>query len=61
MNTLQLYSPAQAAEVLSLSRQHVYNLISRGELRAVKIGRATRITADELERYVERLCIASTY
>ena len=42
--------PADAAIALGLSRATIYNLITRGELRAVKIGRATRIPATELER-----------
>lgn len=42
-------SPAEAAEALGVTRQTVYNLIDRGELRRFKVGRCTRIpTADVL-------------
>lgn len=44
------YRVDEAAENLGLCRATIYNLIARGELRAVKIGRATRIPASELER-----------
>ena len=44
------FSPAEAAAKLGCSRAHVYNLINRGELRAVKLGRSTRISVEELER-----------
>ena len=40
----------EAAEALGLCRATIYNLIARGELRAVKIGSATRIPADEVNR-----------
>lgn len=39
------YSPAQAASALGITRQTVYALINRGELRRFKVGRCTRIPA----------------
>ena len=44
------YRVPEAAEALGICRAHVYNLITRGELRAVKIGGSTRIPATELAR-----------
>ena len=42
-------NPAEAAVVLGVSRQPVYALIGRGELRRFKVGRCARIpTADVL-------------
>lgn len=41
---------AEFAHETRLCRASVYNLINRGELRAVKLGRATRIPSSELER-----------
>ena len=43
-------SPAEAAAMLGICRATIYNLISRGELRAQKIGRSTRIPITEIER-----------
>lgn len=44
------YSPAEAAEALGICRATVYNLIARGDLRVIKLGRSTRISASELHR-----------
>ena len=43
-------SPAEAAAMLGLCRASIYNLISRGDLRAQKIGRSTRISISEIRR-----------
>jgi len=43
-------SPAEAAHALGICRASIYNLIGRGELRASKIGRSTRIPITEIER-----------
>ncbi|MBL8609748.1 MAG: helix-turn-helix domain-containing protein [Myxococcales bacterium] len=40
----------EVCEALGLSRQGVYNLLSRGELRSVTIGRSRRIPRTEVER-----------
>lgn len=42
------YTPAQAADVLQLSQNTVYELIKRGEVIAKKIGRVYRIPAQSL-------------
>ena len=47
-------SPAVAGAMVGLCRASIYNLVARGELKAVKIGRATRIPVAELERLVAR-------
>jgi excisionase family DNA binding protein len=43
------------AQRLSLSRAAVYRLITRGDLVAVRIGRARRVEAREVERFVAHL------
>lgn len=45
----------EAAAFLSLGRSKTYELIQLGELRAVKIGRATRVPMAALRQYAERL------
>ena len=45
----------EAAEALGICRAMVYKLISSGELRSVKIGKAHRVSVEELQRYVQRL------
>ena len=43
-----------AALMIGVGRTKLYELISRGELETVKIGKATRITTASLHRLVER-------
>ena len=40
-----LFTVAETAETLGVCRQTVWNLIKRGELESVKIGRARRVKA----------------
>ena len=47
-------SPQQAAQLCGCSRQHIYNLIGRGELRAAKLGGLTRIRVADLEALLDR-------
>lgn len=42
------------AETLSISARQVYALIKSGELPAIKVGKAWRIEATELENYIQR-------
>jgi excisionase family DNA binding protein len=50
-----LYSVRHAAELLDCSENTVWNLLTRGELHGVKLGRSRRITHAELDRYVASL------
>jgi excisionase family DNA binding protein len=49
------YCPKAAAAILSVSRAHLYRLLKRGDIRAVKCGRSTRFLAAELERFIAQL------
>lgn len=44
----KVYTPEQAAEMLQLSKSTIYNLISKGEIIAKRIGRVYRIPASSL-------------
>jgi excisionase family DNA binding protein len=50
-----LLTIVEAARMLSVGRTTVYELIERGDLRAVHIGRACRVPVVALNDYVERL------
>jgi len=50
-----LYRPKEAAGVLGISRDKLYDLIRAGRITRVKDGRARFITADALAAYVVRL------
>ncbi len=44
-----------AAEMLSISRAHIYKLIQSGHLHVVHLGRSVRVPAGELERLISDL------
>lgn len=50
-----LYSPEEAATVLGVSRAWIFELIARGEIESIKLGRLRKIPADAAAAYVERL------
>lgn len=50
-----LYTRVEAREKLRLGRSTFDELIRRGEIRSVKIGRSRRIPADALDEYVRQL------
>ena len=47
-----LVTVPQAARMLAISRSLVYELIWKGELKPVHIGRSARFTISELERFI---------
>lgn len=51
MNRLA-YSPKEACFALNISRAHFYRLVKDRALSIYKEGRATRVAAEELRRYV---------
>ncbi len=53
--TKLLLRPEEAAELLSISRSKVYELIGTGELISVRIGASRRIPADALTEFVRQL------
>ena len=54
MNKL-LYRPKEAAQLLGIGRDKLYDLMRSGRLHAVKDGRARFITASALAEYVAML------
>ena len=54
MDDSLLLTVPEAARKLRVCRQTVYELMARGELRSVRIGRARRIPVAELKGWVER-------
>lgn len=43
----------QAAQILQVSRRTLTNMLDRGTLRGVKIGKKWRVSRDELMRFIE--------
>lgn len=52
MDKLLLTIPEVAGQ-LNLGRSLVYLLIMRGEIDSIKVGRARRVPAEALERFIE--------
>ena len=55
MATKLLYRINEAAEVSSISRSRLYELIASGELESVKLGSTRLIPHDALEDFVSKL------
>lgn len=51
----RLLSMQEAADLLSVHRLTVYNLIKRGDLEATKVGRQWRIKPSSLKRLIDRV------
>jgi excisionase family DNA binding protein len=49
-----LLTVIEAAQVLNLSRSLMYELVLTGQVVSLKIGRARRIPASELQAYIAR-------
>lgn len=49
-----LLTPEDAAEMLSISRSKLYELLAAGEVESVRIGGSRRIPVDALEDFVDR-------
>jgi excisionase family DNA binding protein len=55
MDAKLLLKPEEAAARLSISRASCYQLLARGELRSVTIGRSRRVPVAAIEDYIARL------
>ena len=42
----------EAAKLLSIGRTKAYELIANGQLHAIRLGRATRISSREVDRFI---------
>ncbi len=48
------YSPAETAQVLSVSKPTVYKLLKRADFPSLKVGAKTRIPADGLREWLRQ-------
>lgn len=49
----RMYSLAEVAEIMSLSKETIHRAFSAGKLKGCRFGRAIRITAEDLNNYIE--------
>ena len=50
---IKLYTLKEAAEILRISRQALYNNISRGRLKLTKVGKEYRLTEEQLQDIIK--------
>ncbi len=48
----RLLKSDEVAEILQVSKAHVYVLMKRGEIPSVRIGKVVRVKREDLERYI---------
>ena len=48
-----LYTVAQVAEILCIGRSKTYELVMRGDIASITIGRLRRIPASEIARFID--------
>jgi len=53
MNKLIVYTTEEVAKLLKVNINLVYKLISKGKLKSVGVGRAYRITKENLEAFLK--------
>lgn len=51
----RLFTVAQAARYLNVSRAQMFRILKAGEVTGLKIGRLTRVRPEALEEYIDRL------
>ena len=54
MDLPTLYTPAEVADYLHVSRGTVYSLLSRRQIDSIKVGRNRRFTAQQIKEYLIR-------
>ena len=54
MNEHRLLNVYEVARYLGVSTKTVYRLVSRGDLKALTVGRLWRFRPEDVERFVER-------
>jgi excisionase family DNA binding protein len=50
-----LLSPEEGADLIGVGRTQMFELIARGEVESVKIGRLRKIPRDAIDAYIRRL------
>ena len=50
----RLLKATEVAEILGISRSHVYNLMTRGEIPTLRLGTALRVKQSNLEEFINK-------
>ncbi len=54
-----LYTPQQVAEILNISRSHLYTVMADKKIKSITIGRSRRFTPEQINNFVSELASAS--
>ncbi|HZU60732.1 MAG TPA: helix-turn-helix domain-containing protein [Solirubrobacteraceae bacterium] len=61
MSVVELLRVEEAARLLRIGRSKLYQLLARGELPVVRIGRSVRIPRRALEEWIEAHTVSGLY
>lgn len=53
MDEVRVYTLAELAEILHVTRRTLYRYVSEGKLKAVKMGGGWRVTQDQLQSFFD--------
>ena len=57
--TVVLFTPRQVAEMLNISRSHLYTVIAEKKIKSITIGRSRRFTPEQINSFVSEMASAS--
>jgi len=51
----KLYTPEEAAELLSIARTRCFQLMGSGRLRSIRVGKVRRVSAEAIDQFIAEL------
>ena len=57
--TVVLFTPQQVAEMLNISRSHLYTVMAEKRIKSITIGRSRRFTPEQINSFVSEMASAS--
>ena len=57
--TVVLFTPQQVAEMLNISRSHLYTVMAKKKIKSITIGRSRRFTPEQINSFVSEMASAS--
>lgn len=53
--TVVLFTPQQVAEMLNISRSHLYSVMAEKKIKSITIGRSRRFTPEQIDSFVSEM------
>lgn len=57
--TVVLFTPQQVAEMLNISRSHLYTVMAEKKIKSISIGRSRRFTPEQINSFVSDMASTS--